>query len=119
MKKLSLSLLYQQRDQALKQLIMLNTNIIRGSLIERYKRCGKSGCHCVQGKGHGPKYYLSISFPKSRPVMIYVPLVYKKHVEEGLKNYQDAKNILEEISKINQELLIRKEVLQGENGNTN
>lgn len=111
MKELSISFLYQQQSQFLKQLAMLNTNIIRGSLIKCYKRCGKSGCHCSQGRGHGPKFYLSTSFPKSRPVMIYVPLVYKRHIEKGLKNYQTAKNILEEISKINQELLKRKELL--------
>ena len=111
MQELSISSLYQRRSQFLKQFAMLNTNIIRGSLIERYKRCGKSGCHCLQGRGHGPKFYLSTSFPKSRPIMVYVPLIYKRHVEMGLKNYRTAKNILEEISKINQELLKRKKLL--------
>ncbi len=37
--------------------------ILRGSLIERYKRCGKPGCKCADGAGHGPKYYLSVSYP--------------------------------------------------------
>jgi hypothetical protein len=33
--------------------------ILRGSLIETYKRCGRPNCHCVDGPGHGPKRYLS------------------------------------------------------------
>jgi hypothetical protein len=47
--------------------------VLRGSLIERYKRCGKPGCKCADGPGHGPKYYLSVSFPGERPQMDYVP----------------------------------------------
>jgi len=39
---------------------------IHGKLIERYKRCGKPGCKCADGPGHGPKYYLSVSYPGSR-----------------------------------------------------
>src|SRR3974390_1484907 len=35
--------------------------ILRGSLIETYKRCGRPNCHCVDGPGHGPKRYLSMS----------------------------------------------------------
>ncbi|MHC4710339.1 MAG: DUF6788 family protein [Planctomycetota bacterium] len=35
--------------------------ILRGSLIERYKPCGRPGCKCAKGPGHGPKYYLSVS----------------------------------------------------------
>ena len=33
--------------------------IVRGSLIETYKRCGRPNCHCADGPGHGPKRYLS------------------------------------------------------------
>ena len=27
--------------------------IVRGSLVTRYRRCGKPTCHCVQSRGHG------------------------------------------------------------------
>ena len=47
--------------------------ILRGSLIERYKRCGKPGCKCASGPGHGPKYYLSISRSGEYPQMDYGP----------------------------------------------
>ena len=33
--------------------------IVRGSLMETYKRCGRPNCHCADGPGHGPKRYLS------------------------------------------------------------
>ncbi|HEY7511413.1 MAG TPA: DUF6788 family protein [Vicinamibacteria bacterium] len=32
---------------------------LTGSLITRYGRCGKPGCACGRGAGHGPYYVLS------------------------------------------------------------
>lgn len=83
--------------------------ILRGSLIKRFKRCGKPGCKCARGPGHGPKYYLSVSMPGSRPQMDYVPQEDQKLVEEYLANFRLAREILEEISNINRELMRRKE----------
>jgi len=85
--------------------------ILRGSLIERYKRCGKPGCKCATGRGHGPKYYLSISHSGEHPQMDYVPQARVEQVREYLANYQRTREILEEISAINRELLRRRERL--------
>jgi hypothetical protein len=83
--------------------------VLRGSLIERYKRCGKPGCKCAGGPGHGPKYYLSVSKPGIRPQMDYVPQDSKQKVEEYLANYRKVKIILEELCEISRELLRRRE----------
>jgi hypothetical protein len=85
--------------------------LLRGSLIERYKRCGKPGCKCADGPGHGPKYYLSVSIPGQRPLMEYVPHDYQDIVVELLDNYQQAHQIIHEICAINLELLHRREKL--------
>ncbi|MBW2124011.1 MAG: hypothetical protein JRH07_19500 [Deltaproteobacteria bacterium] len=85
------------------------TAVLRGSLIERYKRCGKPGCSCAQGRGHGPKYYLSVSKPGQRPEMDYVPQNYLEKVREHLDNFRKTKLILEELCEINRELLRRRE----------
>ena len=37
------------------------TEMLRGTLRKRYVRCGKSGCHCKKGRGHGPIAYLSVT----------------------------------------------------------
>ena len=84
---------------------------LRGSLIERYKRCGKPGCKCAQGPGHGPKYYLSVSFPGQRPQMDYVPQESYAQASEFLANYHHARQILAEICEINRELLRRRAAL--------
>src|ERR1051326_4547823 len=85
--------------------------VLRGSLIERYKRCGKPGCKCAEGPGHGPKYYLSVSRSGLRPQMDYVPQQSHAQVAAFMANYHRAREILEAISEINGELLRRREAL--------
>ena len=100
--------LLQQRQALLKQLRRLEPFILRGSLIERFKRCGKPGCKCAQGPGHGPKYYLSVSQPHTRPQMDYVPVEYAQRVSEYLQNFQQVRQLLEQICNANRELLRRR-----------
>src|SRR6202045_5362291 len=104
------STLRRRRAQLLRQMPALDT-LLRGSLIERYKRCGKPGCKCADGPGHGPKYYLSVSYPGLRPQMDYVPQESYAQTAEFLSNYHQAREILETICEINRELLRGREAL--------
>jgi len=110
MKIKSTSSLRRRRRALLRRLPNLEA-IVKGSLIERYKRCGKAGCKCAQGPGHGPKYYLSMSRTGQRPRMDYVPQEYLDQVQEYLANHRLVREILDEISQINQELLRRRKPL--------
>ena len=56
----------RQRQKAILRRLPPLKAILRGSLVERYKPCGKPGCKCAKGPGHGPKYYLSVSSPRGR-----------------------------------------------------
>jgi hypothetical protein len=102
--------LKRRRRQLLRKLPPLDA-VLRGSLIERYKRCGNPNCKCAQGPGHGPKYYLSVSYPGRSPQMDYVAQAEHAQVSECLANYTQVRDILEEISEINHELLRRREPL--------
>jgi hypothetical protein len=104
------SVLRRRRKKLLRDLPPL-ASVLRGSLIERYKRCGKPGCKCADGPGHGPKYYLSVSYPGRAPQMDYVPQADHPEVSERLANYRRIREILEEICEINRELLRRREAL--------
>jgi len=108
MKRLSAPVLRQRRKALLRQLPPLQ-EILRGSLIERYKRCGKPGCKCADQPGHGPKYYLSVTPAKGRPEMDYVPLAYHDQVVRYLENYRSLRRLLEKICEINRELLRRRD----------
>lgn len=83
--------------------------ILRGSLIERFKQCGRPGCHCADGRGHGPKLYLSVSVSGKRPQMDYVPNARGEEVRAMVDNFNKAREILNEICAINTELLRRRE----------
>src|ERR1700726_2762916 len=100
----SSSALRKRRQSLLRKLPPLDA-VLRGSLIERYKRCGKPGCKCAEGPGHGPKYYLSVSQPGARPQMDYVPVEYSQQVSEYLHNFQQVRQLLEQICNLNRELL--------------
>jgi hypothetical protein len=104
------SVLRRRRRTLLRALPPLDA-ILRGSLIERYKRCGKPGCKCADGPGHGPKYYLSVSFPGERPQMDYVPQEDVAATRTLIDNYHQVRNVLEEICTINRELFRRREAL--------
>jgi hypothetical protein len=106
--KLSARVLRSRRKKLVERLPPLEL-LLRGSVIERYKRCGHGGCHCQRGRGHGPKFYLSVSYPKSRPRMVYVPWSYLESVQESLAHYAGAGEVLKEVCAINLELLRRRE----------
>jgi hypothetical protein len=110
MEKKSSTALRKRRQALLRQLPRLEA-ILRGSLIERYKRCGKPGCKCSDGPGHGPKHYLSVSFPGLRPQMDYVPQEYYDQATEFLANFHRTREILEKVCQINRELLRRRDAL--------
>ena len=52
--------LQQRRDQLRAELAQVG-DMRPGSLVERYRRCGKSNCHCAQKEeaGHGPSFSLT------------------------------------------------------------
>jgi len=86
-------------------------SLLRGSLLEAYKPCGRPNCRCQRGRGHGPKYYLTVSHSGEQPQKEYVPEGFRTQVNQYLDNYRQAKDILKEICRINCELLRRREPL--------
>ncbi len=107
MKTASAAALRKRRRSLLRQFPSLEC-LLRGSLIERYKRCGRPGCHCANGPGHGPKCYLSIS-TRGAPQMDYVPNADLAETRQYLANFRKVREVLNEICAINAELLRRRE----------
>ena len=82
--------LLRRRQMLVKQLARLEPLILRGSLIERYKPCGKPGCKCARGRGHGPKYYLSVSHYGRQPQMDYLSQDYQSQASECLARLNEV-----------------------------
>jgi hypothetical protein len=81
--------------------------VLRGSLIERMKRCGKPGCRCTQGELHGPYPYLSTRGEEGTHLE-YVPQDWLDWVRERMDNFRRAQAALVEVAEINRELLRRR-----------
>lgn len=69
-----------------------------GSLVERYRRCGKPYCHCVKpgAKGHGPSYSVTRSV-KGKTVTKIIP---KNAVETTTKQLQEYQRFREAVSEL-------------------
>jgi len=67
--------------------------MLRGSLIELRRRCGKTGCHCLEGEPHRTPA-LSYS-DKGRTRILTFSLREVAAVRAGLKRYQQALHALE------------------------
>jgi hypothetical protein len=104
----------QKRERLLAQLPDLR-QILRGSLVTRYRRCGRPSCHCARENdhGHGPAYYLMVSVAPGKTVQVYVPKQHKQEVESWLKNFQHARQKLEQISTLNRTLLKQGKLFRG------
>ena len=50
--------LIEERKQ-MENIMMIHQRLLRGSLLERPKFCGKPGCKCTKGQPHPPSLYLS------------------------------------------------------------
>jgi hypothetical protein len=110
LQNLSTSALRLRRRRLVRDLPPID-QILRGTLVEAYKRCGRPNCHCVDGPGHGPKRYLSISQPGGQPRRDYVPNDAHAQVAQLIDNFRKLREMLNEVCSINAELLRRREDL--------
>jgi hypothetical protein len=102
--------LLQERKKAAERLGAIS-EVMRGTLLERMTRCNKPGCKCMRGEKHGPAYYLTVSYSKGRTRQAYVAKERKPVAEAWIDNYHRVWEALEEISRINLELLRLKDPL--------
>ena len=81
------------------------TEVLRGTLRERFVRCGKPGCHCEKGRGHGPFVYLSVTLGVGRTAQITIAAEDQAVARRMVRNYARVQKAIESISTINRELL--------------
>jgi hypothetical protein len=97
----------RQRRQGLAQQLPPVTEILRGSLVERYVTCGNPACKCAKGERHGPIWYLTVTLGPGRTTGGIIPTENVEEVRRWIENYHKLKDHLEKISEINRELLRR------------
>jgi hypothetical protein len=79
--------------------------IVRGSLVTRYRRCGKPTCHCVKGRGHGPAHYLVVTLKPGKTEQILLSEAMLPVTRRFLDNYRRWWAASEKVSAVNRRLL--------------
>lgn len=89
--------------------------VLRGSLVTRYRSCGKAGCHCARDgdPGHGPAYYLMVSVAPGKTISVYVPARHVEQVEGYLQNFRRARETLDAVSNENRARLKKGTLFKG------
>ena len=79
-------------------------NVLRGSLLER-TTYHSSGCpKCARGEGH-PQWVLNVGYPGGKTRQLSLRSGQVPQVRQALEQYRQAKETLEAISELNQQLL--------------
>ncbi len=79
--------------------------MVRGSLVTRYRRCGKPNCHCVETEGHGPARYLAVTLKGGKTEQILLSDEMVPVARQYLENYKRWWEALERVSEVNRRLL--------------
>lgn len=106
----------RQRKQGLAKRLPSVTEILRGSLVERYVTCGNPSCKCARGERHGPVWYLTVTLGKGRTTGGIIPPERADEVRGWIENYHNLREHLEKISDINRELLRRERAHERKRG---
>ena len=80
--------------------------IIKGSLVELKRTCGKPNCRCRKEEKH-VSLYLSQS-KKGKTKMTYIPRKSEKQIKEYVKRYKKYIKILDDLSELNIKIIKQK-----------
>ena len=81
------------------------SEIVRGSIVTRYRRCGKATCYCATTEGHGPAHYLVVTLKPGKTEQILLSKEMLPVARQFLDNYNRWWAALEKVSEANRRLL--------------
>jgi hypothetical protein len=76
-----------------------------GSLVERYRRCGKAGCHCAarRAEGHGPSWSLTREVG-GKTVTRVIPAEAVAQTRQHVAEYQRFRSLVREVVETSEQL---------------
>ena len=76
----------------------------KGSFIEHYKKCGNKNCVCMEGKLHGPYWYLSYR-QEGKAVLEYVSAKDLMRTKRLAGSYKKFQSNITKIVRMNKEII--------------
>ncbi|MBT3274951.1 MAG: hypothetical protein HN368_17485 [Spirochaetales bacterium] len=101
---MNMSELEKRRDELLREVCELP--IFRpGTLTNRYRKCGKSNCHCAdeKSKGHGPSWTITRKV-KGKTAAKYVRVEMLEETQTQIENYHYFRETINRLVEINVKL---------------
>jgi hypothetical protein len=95
-------LLSRQRDLVAALLALREQ--LRGSVFTRFGACGKRGCACAAGEGHGPYYVLSRRGPRDA-AFTYLDAQGAARAKKRVSGYRRFRGGMRRLRTLNLELL--------------
>jgi hypothetical protein len=78
--------------------ILRSPGLLRGSLVEMRRSCGKKACRCQKDRRQRHRsLYLGLKL-KGKQHMVYVPRDWEDRVREWVDRYQEIRDVLEKLS---------------------
>lgn len=76
-----------------------------GSLVERYRRCGKTGCHCANegDRGHGPSWSLTRAVD-GKTITTIIPAKSVEQTRKDIAEYQRFRGLARDLIDVNEQL---------------
>ncbi len=81
--------------------------LMRASLSERPRACGKANCRCARGQLHQSLYV--VQSRQGKPRQLFVPKAWEERVRQAVRDYQQLQRLLEEVSELEWGRLERRE----------
>ena len=95
--------LREQRQKLLEELATLS-QMVRGSLFERFSTCARPRCACHQGARHGPRTYVAVTEAK-RQRQHFIRKGQVAAVKQGIQQYQRVRELTRRITHLNLALM--------------
>lgn len=98
----SLPELVVRRESVKTQIVELG-DLRPGSLKDRFRKCGKSNCHCAEPDdvGHGPSWSLTHA-ERGKTVTKIIPAALVPQTREQLAEYQRLRALTQELVRVNE-----------------
>lgn len=88
--------------------LVTQVGMVRGSVSEREKVCGKKNCRCAQGQKHRALYL--VASEDGQPRQLFIPTKLETETRECVETYHRIREILEELSQIHWNKLKAREI---------
>ena len=95
--------LREQRRKLLEEMATLS-QMVRGSLFERFSTCARPHCACHQGTRHGPRVYVAVTEEK-RQRQHFIRKGQVAAVKQGIQQYQRLRELTRRITRLNLQLM--------------